>query len=486
MSTQRLLANATVRVTGVSTKHSATPNPKESIYQPIPLDPKSYTTNSSQQHQPSEQALVQERALKGRKAWRLIHSYNGNDPNWFVMWLNLIPGFCDCSTGAQTFINSNPPDFSSPEKVFEFSVTLHNLVNEKIGKQYVDFNDAKAYWEPIRNSLYGLRIPFIHGGIERWAISMASNLPCYGFSRVTDSMNTSSELYAELTRYTEECTLDEIRLARKIILVSNDHDFVRPMGAKTVLVAHGPCEYTKGWVQRIHAQCDKLVGVSKTVSDKVTEWTGRQCTTIENGIDVDRIKPLRDRDEYRKELGIPNHAVVLGYNGRFTDEKGVTKFIQVIGESSDFYGVLSGWGDPNFVLEKAKALGVDKRIVILKPVPQVGNILTICDYYLSLSLQEGFGLAGLEALMFGVPVVSTDTGILSYLHETRSKHVECGFKIVPTNATSLEIVQAIDKAKSDLLDYFTLQYYTSQSMAFRWKTFLQEMEQECYYGKRSR
>jgi hypothetical protein len=67
---------------------------------------------------------------------------------------------------------------------------------------------------------------------------------------------------------------------------------------------------------------------------------------------------------------------------------------------------------------------------------------------------------------FGLPVVSTNLGIVSTLHE---QHGEFGPSIVDVNADSKAIANAIMQSKASTIN---LDAYTADAMVARWREYL--------------
>ena len=117
--------------------------------------PKPKTTRLELIGQPPRQVLTQEQikaakiertAKQGQFAWSLLHRYRGCDPQWLELWVYFIPQRCECKDGFQKIIEQLPPDFSSPQSFFAWGVTLHNAVNEKLGKPQITIDEAYSIW----------------------------------------------------------------------------------------------------------------------------------------------------------------------------------------------------------------------------------------------------------------------------------------------------------------------------------------------------
>ncbi len=65
----------------------------------------------------------------------------------------------------------------------------------------------------------------------------------------------------------------------------------------------------------------------------------------------------------------------------------------------------------------ARRLGIEERVVFLGNSNEIEKILCFSDLFLLPSEKESFGLSALEAMSFGVPVISTNTGGLPEVNQ---------------------------------------------------------------------
>ncbi|HEX8317107.1 glycosyltransferase [Longimicrobium sp.] len=112
----------------------------------------------------------------------------------------------------------------------------------------------------------------------------------------------------------------------------------------------------------------------------------------------------------RRELGIPAEAVVVGAVGRLASQKRFDRLLRALaGVPQPVHCVIAGAGPQRARLEAlARELGMRDRLHLLGFRADVGDVLDALDLFVVSSDREGLANAMLEAMAFGLPVVSTE------------------------------------------------------------------------------
>lgn len=123
-----------------------------------------------------------------------------------------------------------------------------------------------------------------------------------------------------------------------------------------------------------------------------------------------------NREETKKDFGLPQGSLVIGSVARFVEQKGLIYFIKAAAEilnrtkRSDIYFLLAGYGNMEDELKKMiKDLNIASRFFI-SPARDIKDILPILDVYVISSVWEGQPIAMLEAMAANRPVVATKVG----------------------------------------------------------------------------
>ncbi len=140
-----------------------------------------------------------------------------------------------------------------------------------------------------------------------------------------------------------------------------------------------------------------------------------RLVTIRNGID-DTLRPVAgDRREVRRELGVPEDAVLCLTVGNLTPQKDHENLIRAAAAVSDqvppvYFAVAGGGPILKHLADHAAELGVGDRVAFLGPRDDVPRLLRGADVFVLSSAWEGLPITVLEAMAAGVPCVSTAVG----------------------------------------------------------------------------
>jgi glycosyltransferase involved in cell wall biosynthesis len=156
------------------------------------------------------------------------------------------------------------------------------------------------------------------------------------------------------------------------------------------------------------------------VSDSHASWSafertgsarGRPHRVLYCGIELDRFSTPGDRGSTRAQLGLPLDRPVVTYVARFVPSKNQELVFRVADEinrsQAECHFVLAGSHGELLQTFVNKARG-RSDVTVLVGLPDVSALLLASDLFLFPSLEEGFGLVGLEAAAAGLPVVATD------------------------------------------------------------------------------
>jgi glycosyltransferase involved in cell wall biosynthesis len=136
---------------------------------------------------------------------------------------------------------------------------------------------------------------------------------------------------------------------------------------------------------------------------------------LRSSIDPAAVRPTRARDQVRAELGAPADAAVLLTLGALVRRKGLDVLLAALARLAA-RGVeplcwLGGDGPERAALEKRAAkLGLAPRVRFLGPRRDVGDLLAAADVLVMPSRREGLGVAALEAMAAGTPIVASNVG----------------------------------------------------------------------------
>jgi glycosyltransferase involved in cell wall biosynthesis len=278
------------------------------------------------------------------------------------------------------------------------------------------------------------------GGSERHLLTLLPALAERGIDAVfvglDDPAWNPADFYSALTvpalRIPAPRDVDPILLAR--LLRGLDADVVhthlvhadlygglaaRLRGARLVSTKHNDDPFRMGsfrYVERGLARlADRVVAISDSLRRFTVERVGvpaAKVETIRYGLDEPPVAWGENPPD-----AVPDGATILVSTSRLARQKGVDVAVRALAElpPETVLVVLGEGPERQSLVTLARALGVEARLFLPGRVPDVAAWLRRASVYVQPARWEGFGLAVLEAMVSGLPVVATNVSSLPEL-----------------------------------------------------------------------
>ena len=174
---------------------------------------------------------------------------------------------------------------------------------------------------------------------------------------------------------------------------------------------------------------DRVIAISQAVQQQLVNSfrvNKDRISLIYNGIDVKRF--LRDFSKHEKEklkdrFGVRKDYYVIGTIARLTPDKGhhvlLYALYEILRKKPNVQLVFVGEGRERYkIIDLMQRLGLSENVKFIKSQLNTVNILSIIDVFMfTPKRKEGLGIALLEAMASGKPVVSTNVGGISSIVE---------------------------------------------------------------------
>jgi len=178
---------------------------------------------------------------------------------------------------------------------------------------------------------------------------------------------------------------------------------------------------------------DGLIAGNQDGVDVLKErgYRGKYTVLPQLGVDEVLFSPSKQPDLARS-LGIENDEFVIGFIGRFVEEKGILTLIKAVSKLTGKWKLLLlGRGIlKDKIVSEATAAGISERLMIVESVPhdQVVNYLNLMNTLVlpsettyqvktltAVGWKEQFGHVLIEAMACQVPVIGSDSGEIPFV-----------------------------------------------------------------------
>lgn len=137
------------------------------------------------------------------------------------------------------------------------------------------------------------------------------------------------------------------------------------------------------------------------------------------GFDTRKMVEVKvDKKAKRREIGVPENAFVVLSVGELNENKNHETIIKAVAslKNPDTYYIVCGEGHLNNYLSKlSRELGIENQVKLLGFRKDIAEICKVADVFAFPSKREGLGLAALEAMASGLPLITSNIhGIVDY------------------------------------------------------------------------
>ena len=132
-----------------------------------------------------------------------------------------------------------------------------------------------------------------------------------------------------------------------------------------------------------------------------------QIKTINNGIDLNVFKPVKDINLYKERYKIKDKFVILGTANKWTEKKGLEYFKKLAGDIDNAsIIILVGLNKKQLKYLPDKIIGIEKT----DNTAELAKLYSLADVFINPTLEDSFSMTNLEALACGTPVITFNTG----------------------------------------------------------------------------
>ena len=198
----------------------------------------------------------------------------------------------------------------------------------------------------------------------------------------------------------------------------------------------------------VHKFIDRSILISDDLRNYIVEnydVDEKELVVIRNGVDTKKFARNKEvRDSFRKELGIDQDRKLLGFIGRFAEQKRPLMFLEIaksiLDQSDNCYFYMIGSGPMHSSIKKFIAKNnLKNKIFIFEHRGDIDTVFNSTDLLIAPSLYEGAPLTILEAISAGVPVISSQVGAIR-------EYVDGHAALIPASTNPKEVSEFVEKS----------------------------------------
>ena len=266
-----------------------------------------------------------------------------------------------------------------------------------------------------------------------------------GITLIKSSLKTKNEIsvkilfsFWQLRKFARQFNIDLIHSHSRTTQVLGDL-LGRSLAKPHIFTCHG---FFKPKISRRLFGCwgQAVIAISQQVKEHLIidfKLDESKISVVNNGIDTKNFGDFSARDLMRKDLGI-NDALLVGIIARLSDVKGHIYLIRAMQRVVKIFPtaklLIIGEGKMKKALVKeVDGLSIKDNVLFIPQANNTRDVLAAMDIFVMPSLQEGLGLALMEAMAQGIAVVGCAVGGIKTLIQDKQN----GLLVAPAEASAL-------------------------------------------------
>lgn len=231
---------------------------------------------------------------------------------------------------------------------------------------------------------------------------------------------------------------------------------LRKNGLNVIYTAHGFHFYKgaplKNWLLYFPIEwiCSFFTDVLITINQEDYHFSQKALHACQNeyvpgvGIDTEKyFNTIVDREAKRAEIGVPADCTLLMSVGELNKNKNHEVVIRAIAQinNPNIHYIIAGKGElRDYLLSLAESLNVSDQVHLLGYRDDIAELYKVSDICVFPSIREGLGLAALEGMGSGLPlIVSDNRGTRDYSVHQYNAYM-CNCDVVSEYASSVQFL----------------------------------------------